>query len=95
MVVAATTAAKHIQTEKEKDDMQDQQEKTSQYVEQRATTGISGMILTAWRKLWKPEAEAGKQTLEPVNCLEHLSVDELSVALRPSEPSNRYPSLPG
>jgi len=38
--------------------------------------------------------EAGKQAYcPPVNFYERMSIKELAVALRPKEPSNRYPTL--
>lgn len=87
-------AAKHIQTGKENEDMHDQLGKKAKPRKERTITGILAMIHTAWRKSSGQEAAAGKQAYKPVNCFEHLSVDELFVALRASEPSNRYPTLP-
>lgn len=87
-------AAKHIQTGKDKEDMHDQLGKNEKCRKERTTTGMLAMIRTPWKKSNEQEAAAGKQAYRPVNRFEHLSVDELFVALRASEPSNRYPTLP-
>ena len=50
-----------------------------------------------YKKSCVPEEDRGKQVYEKydhlINYYEHMSEDELSVALRSKEPGNRYPPL--
>lgn len=66
-------------------------------LKQNLDTVVGPKMLGHYKKSSKPEADLGKQVYGKydhlINYYEHMSHDDLSVALGSQEPSNRYPPL--